>query len=109
MKDPYYQMGDGVVYRSISHARNTKNAPTHVFWMWMFQKKKLTEDANRDIREERMRMLRKHDYKSTSEIIKEPARNNSTLQEVVAKEKEEVSLLREENRTMKEAIDLSLV
>ena len=48
-------------------------------------------DTSRNIREERMHMLRKQDYKSARGIIKELARNNSTLREVVAMPKEAVS------------------
>ena len=55
-----------------------------------------------------MQMLRRQDYKSTREIIKDSAGNNSMVQEVVEKTMGEVSYLREENRYLKGSIDLAL-
>ena len=53
-------------------------------------------------------MLRKRGPKPSRDIIKELSRNNTMLQAVVTKTKEEVSCLREENRTSNRSIDLSI-
>ena len=46
-----------------------KNAPTHIVWMWMFQKK-LMGDNSRYSRGGRMQMLGKNDQKSMRGIVK---------------------------------------
>ena len=43
----------------------------------------------------RLRMVRKRDYKSTIDIIKELANNNSAVQEVIAKANEAAMVSRE--------------
>ena len=48
--------------------------------------------------------MRKHDRRSPREIIKELAKNNSTLREVVAKSKEEIGFLDDESRVLKETL-----
>ena len=49
-------------------------------------------------------MLGKQDRKSTREIIKELAKNNSMLQDAITNAKDEVISLKEESRVLKEAL-----
>ena len=55
-----------------------------------------------------MQTLRGENQKPSRNIIKGLSRNNLMLKQVVTKTKEEVSCLRQENRNMMGAIDISL-
>lgn len=63
--------------------------------------------TNRYSQGERMQMLIQQDRKETREIIKELAKNNAMLQDVIAKSKEEVIFLGGESRILKSPLGAS--
>ena len=82
-----------------------KTAPTNVVWMWVIRKQ-LADDSSVPSRGNRMKMLKRHDRKPMREVIKDMAKNNSALQELLTAT-QEASRLKEEDGTSNESIDLS--
>ena len=101
---PLLSMGEWDCLSEDIKCAEYKNDATQVVWVWMFQKK-LIGDNSRNNRGGRMKTLRKQNYKSSRYIIKELTANNSTIQAVISKTKEEVSFLSDENRTLEGSID----
>ena len=80
--------------------------PTNVIWIWA-TRKKLIYDASRYSMGNRMQMMRQQDQRPSREVIKDMTSNNSTLQELITKQRR-AKALKAGNRTMKESIELPI-
>ena len=88
----------GCLAEDITWREYTKASP-HVIWMWSLRKK-LMEDNGRWGSGEMggIQTLRRQGDRPSRDVIRELTKNNSTIQEMITKEKEDISVLKEENR-----------
>ena len=65
-----------------------KNASNSIIWIWSIQRR-LLGDASRYSRSNRMQTMRQRDQKFSREAIKDPPANNSALNGLITKNKED--------------------